>query len=213
MDVSKVTAADQTRSINWDLLEKIVVTLLLGTLATRMIPAAVESEAWQNWIILLAEGCVAFFVLIRRPTTVITRRPRDWVLGFGGTFAAMLAVPSSDVPLVPLQICLFLMLAGLFIQLYAKFVLRRSFGVVAANRGVKIGGPYRFVRHPMYAGYALTHIGFLLSGPTVWNFAVYALALGLNIARLVAEERVLMDDPAYREMAARVRYRLFPGIF
>ncbi len=79
MDVSKVTAADQTRSINWDLLEKIVVTLLLGTLATRMIPAAVESGAWQNWIILLAEGCVAFFVLIRRPTTAITRRPRDWV--------------------------------------------------------------------------------------------------------------------------------------
>ena len=120
MDVSKVTAADQSRSINWDLLEKIVVTVLLGTLAMRMIPPAVDSGAWQNWIILLAEGCVAFFVLIRRPTTAITRRPRDWVLGFGGTFAAMLAVPSSDVPLVPLQICLFLIL--IFLTLYILYI-------------------------------------------------------------------------------------------
>ena len=213
MDVSKVTAAAQTRLVNWDLLEKIIVTVLLGTLAMRMIPAAVASGTWQNWIILLAEGCVAFFVLIRRPTKTITRRPGDWVLGFAGTFAAMLAIPSSNAPLIPLEICLFLMLTGLFIQLYAKFILRRSFGVVAANRGVKIGGPYRFVRHPMYAGYALTHVGFLLSGPTAWNLFVYALAIGLNIARVIAEERVLMADPVYREMAARVRYRLIPGIF
>ena len=58
-------------------------------------------------------------------------------------------------------------ISGFVLQLSAKLTLRRSFGVVAANRGVKASGPYRLVRHPMYAGYALTHVGFLLAGPNL----------------------------------------------
>ncbi len=38
-------------------------------------------------------------------------------------------------------------------SVFRKVLLGLSFGVVAANRGVKIGGPYSFIRHPMYAGY------------------------------------------------------------
>ena len=105
------------------------------------------------------------------------------------------------------------MLFGVFLNLSAKLTLRRSFGVVAANRGVKIGGPYRLIRHPMYAGYTLTQLGFLLSGPTLWNLGLYGLALSLQIARILAEERILSNDPAYAEMSGRVRYRLVPYVF
>ena len=105
------------------------------------------------------------------------------------------------------------MIAGFALQLSAKLTLRRSFGVVAANRGVKASGPYRLVRHPMYAGYALTHIGFLLAGPSLWNLALYGTVLTIAVRRIVAEERVLREDPAYRALAAKVRYRLLPGLF
>ena len=95
----------------------------------------------------------------------------------------------------------------------AKLSLQRSFGLVAANRGVKVSGMYVFVRHPMYAGYMMTHIGFFLFAPTLQNFAVYAATWTLLIMRVFAEERILSQDVTYREFQSRVPYRLLPGVF
>lgn len=212
MSISGGSAQPAAKVWNWDLLEKTIVVVLLAMLASRLVPAALAGFH-QSWLLLLAEGCVVFFVLFRRATTEISLRPLDWALGFGGTLAAMLVVAPSDTPLAPIAFCGVLIVAGMAFQLYAKFTLRRSFGVIAANRGVKVSGPYRLVRHPMYAGYTLTHLGFLLSGPNWWNLGVYGLALALNIARILAEERVLMADPAYQDMSRTVRYRLVPYVF
>ena len=65
----------------------------------------------------------------------------------------------------------------------------------------------------MYAGYVVTHVGFLLLHPTAWNAAVYAVSLSLQVVRILAEERLLSQDPAYRDFSASVRYRLAPGVF
>lgn len=104
-------------------------------------------------------------------------------------------------------------MAGILAQVSAKLMLMRSFGLVAANRGIKIRGPYSYVRHSMYAGYMLTHVGFLLASPSLWNAAVYAAAWTLLVARMIAEERVLSDDPNYRNYARRVRHKVVPGIY
>lgn len=213
MSVSGGSAQPAARVWNWDLLEKVVVVGLLATLASRLIPSAIETGHYQNWLLLLAESCVVFFVLFRRASTDISLRPLDWALGFGGTLAPMLVIAPGDTPMAPVALCSFLIIGGMLFQLYAKFTLRRSFGVIAANRGVKVTGPYRLMRHPMYAGYTLTHLGFLLSGPNWWNFGIYSLGLALNISRILAEERVLMGDPAYQELSRKVRYRLVPYLF
>ena len=105
------------------------------------------------------------------------------------------------------------MLIGIGINIWAKLSLRRSFGVVAANRGVKTRGPYSFIRHPMYFGYVVTQLGFILYNPTGWNLAIYATALALQILRVSAEEAILFQDIKYRTYAGHVRYRLLPGIF
>jgi protein-S-isoprenylcysteine O-methyltransferase Ste14 len=65
----------------------------------------------------------------------------------------------------------------------------------------------------MYAGYLLAHIAYLLVNPTLWNAAVYAAMYGLQIPRLLIEERLLAGDPAYRRYRQQVRYRLIPGVF
>ena len=65
----------------------------------------------------------------------------------------------------------------------------------------------------MYPGYALTQIAFLLSGPALWNFAIYGLTLFIACRRILAEERVLGEDEAYRALVGKVRYRLLPGVF
>lgn len=102
---------------------------------------------------------------------------------------------------------------GVAIQVSGKFFLGRSFGIVAANRGVKASGPYRIVRHPIYAGYTLTHIGFLLFYPCWQNLIVYTVALSIQIVRILKEERVLSQDQAYRDLMGTTPYRLVPGVF
>jgi len=92
-------------------------------------------------------------------------------------------------------------------------VLGRSFGIVAANRGVVSSGPYRLVRHPIYLGYLVTHAGFLLSNTSVRNVAIYAAAYVFQFARIYAEERILAQDGEYREYLRSVRYRLFPEVY
>lgn len=194
-----------------DLAEQIAVLTLYGWLVFRLWPSEFSVSNWYPLLILLSEGLVVVLLLIRRPTERISIKGRDWALAAGGTFVVLL-VDQGGTPLMgPLGA--FLMLVGLAIHVGAKLSLRRSFGLVAANRGVKVGGFYRFVRHPMYAGYMLSHVGFLLVAPSVWNLAVYAAAWAFLVARIYAEEQMLSEDPAYQTFKNRVRYRLLPGIF
>jgi protein-S-isoprenylcysteine O-methyltransferase Ste14 len=102
---------------------------------------------------------------------------------------------------------------GLLVNLYGKACLARSFGIVAANRGVKRFGPYRVVRHPIYAGNAITQIGFLLGNPTPFNLALCLAGITLQVIRLQAEEKLLGQDPVYAEYMAKVPYRLAPGLY
>ena len=196
-----------------DAIEKFLVAGFMAVLAARLVPVVAATGALPPLLLLVSEGVVVLFILLRRPTRDISRRGSDWALGLAGTLLPLLAVAPEGAPLLPLILCEGIMIAGFALQLSAKLTLRRSFGVVAANRGVKASGPYRLVRHPMYAGYALTHVGFLLSGPVVWNLVLYGATLAIAVRRILAEERVLRADQAYAALAAKVRYRLVPGIF
>lgn len=199
--------------VDLDLVEKLVVAAFMALLAARLVPTAVATAALPILLLLISESVVVLFVLLRRRTRDISRRPADWLVGLAGTLLPLLAIAPEGAPIAPPAACVTLMLAGFLLQLSAKLTLRRSFGVVAANRGVKASGPYRLVRHPMYAGYALTHVGFLLAGPNLWNLAIYGGTLAIQIRRILAEERVLNQDPAYRALAAKVRHRLLPFVF
>ena len=94
-----------------------------------------------------------------------------------------------------------------------KVSLGRSFGLMPANRGIVSSGLYRLVRHPIYMGYLVTHVGFVLANPTLWNvLTLVAADLGL-LLRAVCEERTLARDAAYRTYQQQVRWRVVPGVF
>ena len=103
--------------------------------------------------------------------------------------------------------------AGIAVTSGGLLSLARSFGIVASNRGVVQGGLYRWIRHPLYAGYLLSHVGFVIAYPTSWNLFCVLLADGAQLRRIDAEEQLLSMDPTYREYRARVRWRLVPGVF
>lgn len=156
---------------------------------------------------------VLIFILVRRAAKDVSIRVDDWLFGLAGTFLPLLLAPPSANPVAPPAVFVLLLAAGFAMHVSAKFTLRRSFGVVAANRGVKASGPYRLVRHPMYLGYMLSHLGVLLAGPSLFNAAVIAACWTLFVLRILAEERILLLDEAYGAFAARTRYRLLPGVF
>ena len=75
-------------------------------------------------------------------------------------------------------------------------------------------GPYRFVRHPGYAGNILPLFGIVLALDSVWTLIPTAVALLIMVIRTVLEDRTLQEElPGYRDYAQRVRYRLIPGIY
>jgi protein-S-isoprenylcysteine O-methyltransferase Ste14 len=139
-------------------------------------------------------------------------RPFDWLVGIVGTFLPLAMRPAEDISRLssigqPMQ------LVGLTLAVVAVTFLGRSIGIVAANRGVKTEGLYRWVRHPMYASYMLSYVGYLFSYPTPRNGLIVALtALALN-ARAVVEERFLAADAAYRDYLGRVRWRFVPFVY
>jgi protein-S-isoprenylcysteine O-methyltransferase Ste14 len=194
-----------------DRLEQAAVLVLYGWLVMRLWPDDFSPGNWPAILLLVSEGLVVALLLARRPTDNISRRIGDWVLAAGGTFLVLM-VGKGGAP-VHAGLGFMLILAGLSIHVGAKLSLWRSFGLVAANRGVRTIGLYRFVRHPMYAGYILSHIGFLLAAPSWWNLGVYLVTWTLLVARIEAEERTLREDMAYRDYASRVRYRLLPLVY
>lgn len=192
-----------------DRTEQVAIVVLWSWFAWRVF----HSENPFAPLALLSETAVLLFVLIRRPTQAISLRLGDWLLAVTATLAPLLIMPVQDsLPaLAPLGLALVLL--GNVIQAWAKLVLRRSFGIAPANRGIKISGPYKLVRHPMYAGYLMVHIGLLLLLPALINVLIYAIGWWAQILRLKAEERLLSEDPSYQEYCGKVRWRLVPGVF
>lgn len=75
-------------------------------------------------------------------------------------------------------------------------------------------GPYRYVRHPGYAGNIPPLFGIVLALSSVWALVPAAVALIITVIRTVLEDRTLQEElPGYRDYARRVRYRLIPGIY
>jgi protein-S-isoprenylcysteine O-methyltransferase Ste14 len=75
-------------------------------------------------------------------------------------------------------------------------------------------GPYAHVRHPMYAWSMPLMIGAPLLLGSLWGLVGILVAIPLLAARALGEEKVLSDDlPGYPDYAAKVRYRLLPGVW
>jgi protein-S-isoprenylcysteine O-methyltransferase Ste14 len=192
-----------------DVFERVVVLLVFGHFAFVMVGKA----SVLSLILLVSESLPVFFILTRRPASALSDKTVDWLLALLGTILPLLATPVASGALVPPALSGGIMLIGLYVQISAKLILGRSFGLIAANRGIKVAGPYRIVRHPIYAGYTLIHVGFLLGFPSLWNLVLYSTELTVQMARVLREELLLSQDQDYRNYAARVRYRLIPMIF
>ncbi len=202
-----------------DSVELGVVLVLWALFVQRHIAALLDAtEVLLGTIIgllLLAEGAVVVLLITRRRAKALSLRFDEWIVALGATGLPLLVYPPADAfqPLVPAAVCAAMLLFGTAFSVWAKLTLGRSLGCVPANRGIVQAGPYAMVRHPMYAGYLAVHVAFLLANPSASILLIYGTCWGLQVPRLLAEERLLRQDPAYSLYAERVRYRLIPGVW
>lgn len=200
---------------SWTNLREIACNVILSLMFLRFAMVHVQSlmdTVRVSTVLLLIKVLTdVFFYLTRRIPKEVSFNPYDWSIALAGTYAIVFfrPVPGSH----DLFVGQFLQFGGMVLQIIGMLSLNRSIGMVPANRGIRTGGLYRFVRHPLYLSYTIAFLGFVINQPSYLNICIYVAALLLWILRLLAEERFLLQDEAYRAYAERVRYRMIPGVF
>lgn len=202
-----------------DAFERCTMIALFGSFVVALSASILESWSHEkgfaigSLMLLITESMVLVFVLIRKKAKTLSLRITDWFLAYGATCLPLLARPAQNSAHFFEAVAAPLTVLGLAWVLFAKYTLGRRFGIVAANRGICDRGPYRLVRHPIYTGYFILHVGFLMLSPTLWNAVVFASFYAVLIPRIFAEERVLGQDEEYRTYMSKVKSRLIPGLF
>jgi len=157
-------------------------------------------------LVLINSVAVVLFVIRRDATRVGNKM--DMLVALSGTFiVAFLRGPQVwELHWLPTVIQIIALLGWAA----ALMTLGRSFGIVPADRGLVQHGPYRYVRHPIYAFEALFFLGYFLAVPTSRSAIIILTAFGLQVLRILREERIL---GGYKEYKRRVPWRLIPGIW
>lgn len=209
---SATSSADGLR-LEW-LLRAFALLILGGTIWRFSTAWWADTARLTLLLLLLTEGYTLLLVLVARRAQVRDLHPVVIVATLYATYAFGLIEPAGTTRLLPEVFGVVLLVAGTLWQFGAKVVIGRSFGVLPAHRGVVTRGPYRVVRHPIYMGYLVNHIGFLLVNFSWRNAAVLGLLYAAQTVRILREEAVLSaSSEGYRQYQRRVRWRLLPFVF
>jgi protein-S-isoprenylcysteine O-methyltransferase Ste14 len=87
---------------------------------------------------------------------------------------------------------------------------------IQEDRGHKVctTGPYRYVRHPMYAGVILIMLCFPLFMGSLFSLIPAVIIAILFVFRTALEDKTLQEElPGYKEYAQKVHYRLVPRVW
>jgi protein-S-isoprenylcysteine O-methyltransferase Ste14 len=155
-------------------------------------------------------------VVLLRPPARGRARWYEGAIAMFGSFVLVLALPLLHGPPTPpaLQGLSDLVIAlGLLITVWGLWHLRLNFSIVPQVRGLSLGGPYRWVRHPMYLGEMVTAAGIVLFAPAPVQLLLFGLFIASQVARTYFEERGLRDAFVdYREHQ-RHSWRLLPFVY
>jgi protein-S-isoprenylcysteine O-methyltransferase Ste14 len=95
------------------------------------------------------------------------------------------------------------MTVGLLACVYCLAWLGRSYSIMATARKLVTEGPYRVVRHPLYAAEILLMIGVVMANLSPAAVIVATVVVALLYRRMINEERILAT--AFPEYAAYAR--------
>ena len=106
-----------------------------------------------------------------------------------------------------LVVTFWVMTANTFLSTFVRIQEERGHTTVT-------GGPYRFVRHPMYVGVLFMSWGMPVLLGSWWAVIPGVFIIIVIILRTSLEDRTLQAElPGYMDYTRQVRYRLVPGVW
>ena len=194
-------------------------------------------DYWQGWIFFLLWIYNSLFTWILIPSEVVRERTKinpgtkkwDIIIYFSIIFLSYI-VPliaaldgwkyhwTGDFPLWINALALVMVFLGY--SLFTICIWKNKFfsGTVRIqkDRGQYVidNGPYAIIRHPGYAGLIIYTLGIGFALNSLWALIPAGVSVIILIIRAYLEDIILQRElPGYKEYAARVRFRLVPGIY
>jgi protein-S-isoprenylcysteine O-methyltransferase Ste14 len=126
-------------------------------------------------------------------------------------FAQRMRVPAGFVLLAAFAVLSqptpFSMLAGMPVALFGLALRAWAAGHLAKNEELATGGPFAYVRNPLYLGTLITAAGLVAAAREGWLALIFAVMFGLvYLPAIELEEQHLRTIfPGYAAYAARIR--------
>lgn len=192
-----------------------VLACLVQVMFVRSALLAYLADTSRITLLILGASELASFIglMVSRPAKSVDYDPAAFVLIVVVYCYVLFLDNTTSLHLIPEPISATIQSVGLLWVVYAKVSIGRSFGLLPANRGLVVAGAYRWVRHPIYAGYLFSHLGFIATNFSLQNLVVLVFLYVAQILRIVREEKQLSRSLEHLEYVRRVPYRLIPGIF
>lgn len=228
--------------INWKVALSFVVYLLVQPLI--LFTAAGSLDWVMGWVfigVVIIFSVVSRLLVMRKHPDLITERSRfhdkklEGVKVWDRAIVAVIAIFGPVVAIVVagldqrfgwspaisvgLQLlALMFVVLGLLLGTWAMLENKFFSAVVRIqkdrNQTVITTGPYRFLRHPAYAGGTITIMAIPLVLNSLWALIPAGLIVVVYVIRTILEDKTLLNElEGYREYAGRVRYRLLPKVW
>jgi protein-S-isoprenylcysteine O-methyltransferase Ste14 len=106
-----------------------------------------------------------------------------------------------------------LIITGGIATIYSLSCLGRSFSIMPQARRLVIDGPYRLVRHPLYAAELVGYLGVFIQYASWTSATLLIIQCCFQICRMFNEEAVLHATfPEYAAYTTRTA-RVIPGVW
>jgi protein-S-isoprenylcysteine O-methyltransferase Ste14 len=196
-----------------DLAARAAVGALFVMLSWNFLSDFLRTGRVTGLLFLVSEALVVILTVVRRRAQTVDRSALAATLTTISLLGPPFVRPADVPPLAPDVLTACVSIIGVLVVIAGKVTIGRSFGLVPANRGIVANGPYGIVRHPIYAGYLVTHAATLALYPSIWNVTILVIADTALVFRALAEERILIRDREYQTYCGRVAWHLVPGVF
>ena len=186
--------------------------------AALMAAGTASAFIWVQFFALLAAAgfdlLLIYLLVVRDKPVAKSRGALPRIFAVVGTFTG---VGILQLPLAPLGLGLQIVAAvmigvGSLGSILVLWWLGKSFSIMPEARKLVTGGPYAYVRHPLYGVEIITIAGTALQFAPPWSWVIALVVIALLWIRSHYEEQVL--EAAYPEYAAyRMRTaRFIPGV-
>ncbi len=171
---------------------------LLNQRGQRVKRATIGTKKWD-----LALLSIYFVMILLQPLVA----GLDWRNAWSAPVSPLVYVVGNLLMILGFTLLTWAMIANRYFDVTVRMQESRGHQVAS-------GGPYRFIRHPGYAGVILQFLALPIAVGRWTAFIPGAVAVAVFVIRTAWEDRALHDElPGYADYAQQTRSRLIPGVW